>query len=155
MAEKPLAVIVVGAGMVGVSTAIWLQRAGHQVTLIDKIGPAGGTSYGNAGILASGSVVPVTTPGLLGKAPGMLFDPHQPLFLKWGYLPKLMPWLFRYLGHANHKDTNRIADALTPVIGNRLLIIRLSRREPGPKTGSPRPITPISTNPEQPSKRMP
>ncbi|MGC6484917.1 MAG: NAD(P)/FAD-dependent oxidoreductase [Candidatus Puniceispirillales bacterium] len=120
MAEKPLAVIVVGAGMVGVSTAIWLQRAGHQVTLIDKIGPAGGTSYGNAGILASGSVVPVTTPGLLGKAPGMLFDPHQPLFLKWGYLPKLMPWLFRYLGHANHKDTNRIADALTPVIGESL-----------------------------------
>ena len=86
-AGKTLSVIVIGAGMVGVSTAIWLQRAGHKVTLIDRIGPAGGTSYGNAGILASSSVVPVTTPGLIGKAPRMLFDPNQPLFLKWGICP--------------------------------------------------------------------
>lgn len=119
-ADQSLSVIVVGAGMVGISTAIWLQRAGHQVTLIDRIGPAGGTSYGNAGILASGSVVPVTTPGLITKAPGMLFDPYKPLFLKWGYLARLLPWLTKYLSHANVKDTNRIADALTPIIGESL-----------------------------------
>ena len=119
-AGKTLSVIVIGAGMVGVSTAIWLQRAGHKVTLIDRIGPAGGTSYGNAGILASSSVVPVTTPGLISKAPRMLFDPNQPLFLKWGYLPKLMPWLVRYLGHANSADANRIADAMAPIIGDSL-----------------------------------
>ena len=120
MSDQTYSIIVVGAGMVGVSTAIWMQRAGHRVTLIDRLGPAGGTSYGNAGILASGSVVPVTTPGLLGKAPRMLLDPNQPLFLKWGYLPKLMPWLVKYLRHANHADTNRIAEALTPIIGDSL-----------------------------------
>lgn len=120
MNTKRLSVIVVGAGMSGISTAIWMQRAGHDVTLIDRIGPAGGTSYGNAGILASASVVPVTTPGLLTKAPRMLFDPNQPLFLKWGYLPKLTPWLIKYMRHANHADTNRIADALAPIIGDTL-----------------------------------
>ena len=50
-------VIVVGAGIVGVSCAIWLQRSGHDVTIIDRAGPASGTSHGNAGVLAAGSVI--------------------------------------------------------------------------------------------------
>ena len=79
-------VIVAGAGIVGVSTAIWLQRFGYQVKLIDRAGPASGTSYGNAGVLAAGSVIPVTTPGLISKSPRMLLDPNKPLFLKYSYL---------------------------------------------------------------------
>ena len=43
-------VLVAGAGVVGMSTAIWLQRYGYRVTLVDQAGPASGTSYGNAGI---------------------------------------------------------------------------------------------------------
>ena len=62
-------VIVAGAGINGVSSAIWLQRAGHDVVLIDRAGPASGTSYGNAGVLAAGSIIPITTPGLLAKIP--------------------------------------------------------------------------------------
>ncbi len=96
----------------GVSTAIWLQRSGHSVTLIDSRGPAGGTSYGNAGVLASASVVPVTVPGLMWKAPKLLFDKNGPLFLRWSYLPKLLPFLIKYLGHANAKDVNHISDGL-------------------------------------------
>ena len=60
--------------------------------------------------------VPVTVPGLLGKAPRMLFDRSQPLFMKWGYIPKLLPWLLRYLKHANADDVNHIAAALTPIV---------------------------------------
>ena len=56
-------IVVIGAGIVGIGTAIWLLRDGHRVTLVDAKGPAEGTSYGNAGILASSSIVPVTTPG--------------------------------------------------------------------------------------------
>ncbi|MBV1926977.1 MAG: FAD-dependent oxidoreductase, partial [Rhodobacteraceae bacterium] len=91
MIETPKTVAIVGAGIVGVSTAIWLQRAGHKVILIDRAGPAEGTSFGNGGVLASCGIVPVTAPGLLAKAPKMLFSPNQPLFLKWGYLPRLLP----------------------------------------------------------------
>lgn len=113
-------VAIVGAGIVGVSTALWLQRAGHRVVLIDRAGPGAGASYGNGGVLASCSIVPVTVPGLIRKAPRMLFDPEQPLYLKWGYLPRLTPWLRRYLGHANARDATRIAAALAPIIGDSL-----------------------------------
>jgi D-amino-acid dehydrogenase len=113
-------VVVIGAGIVGVSTAIWLQREGHDVTLIDRGEPGEGTSYGNGGVLASCSIVPVTVPGLLGKAPRMLLDPRQPLFVKWRHLPKLAPWLRRYLGHCTPEQTRRTADALFALIGDSL-----------------------------------
>ncbi len=116
--KKTIAII--GAGIVGVSAAVWLQRDGHDVILIDKAGPGEGTSHGNGGVLASCSIVPVTVPGLLGKAPKMLLSPSQPLFLKWGYLPKLIPWLKHYLSHANADDVARIAAALTPIVGDSL-----------------------------------
>ncbi len=113
-------VAVIGAGIVGVSTAIWLLRDGHKVILIDKKGPAEGTSYGNGGVLASCSIIPVTGPGLIGKAPRMALDPSQPLFLKWGYVPRLLPWLFKYLSHANAEAVRKRAVALTPIIGDSL-----------------------------------
>ncbi len=116
--KKTIAII--GAGIVGVSAAVWLQRDGHEVILIDKAGPAEGTSHGNGGVLASCSIVPVTVPGLLRKAPRMLFSPSEPLFMKWGYLPKLVPWLTRYLSHAKADEVDRIAAALTPIIGDSL-----------------------------------
>ena len=50
----------------------------------------------------------------------MLFDPGQPLFLRWSYLPKLLPWLIKYLRHANATDTQRIASALFPIVGDSL-----------------------------------
>ena len=105
-------VAVIGAGIVGVSTSIWLQRRGFEVTLIDREGVAAGTSYGNAGILACSAIIPVTTPGLIFKAPKMLLDPNQPLFLRWSYLPKILPWLVSFLSRANLKDMKRITSDL-------------------------------------------
>ena len=113
-------VAIVGAGIVGVSTAIWLQRDGHRVILIDRAGPGEGASHGNGGGLASCSVVPITVPGLLARAPGMLLDPSGPLFLKWSYLPRLAPWLVKYLGHARAGEARRIARAMTPIVGDSL-----------------------------------
>ncbi len=113
-------VAVVGAGIIGVSTAIWLQRDGHDVILIDREGPAAGASFGNGGVLASCSMVPVVVPGLLRKAPGMLLSPDQPLFLKWGYLPRLMPWLIRYLSRANERDARLTAAAVGAIVGDSL-----------------------------------
>ncbi|MDG1530031.1 MAG: FAD-binding oxidoreductase [Paracoccaceae bacterium] len=111
-----LNITIIGAGIVGVSTAIWLQRDGHNVTLLDKSGVAAGTSYGNAGILASAAVVPVTVPGLLMKAPKMLFDRNQPLFLRWSYLPRLIPFLFRYLKNGSAAANAKIAAGLTEMM---------------------------------------
>lgn len=113
-------IAIIGAGIVGVSTAIWLQRDGHKVILIDRDGPAAGASHGNGGVLASCSIIPVAVPGLLRKAPGMLFSADQPLFMKWGYLPKLMPWLMSFLKTTNETAVRRRAAALAPIIGDSL-----------------------------------
>ncbi|MCG6904671.1 MAG: FAD-dependent oxidoreductase [Rhodobacter sp.] len=113
-------IAIIGAGIVGVSTAIWLQRDGHKVILIDRAGPAEGTSYGNGGVLASCSFIPVTGPGLIAKAPRMALDRNQPLFVKWGYMPRLLPWLIKYLRHANADDTRRIATAIREIVGDSL-----------------------------------
>ena len=109
-------VAVIGAGIVGVSTAIWCLRDGHDVILIDKKGPGEGTSHGNGGVLASNGVIPVSVPGLWKKAPGMLFSPDQPLFLKWSYLPRLLPWLVPFLRRATHKDVEKTARALATIV---------------------------------------
>lgn len=113
-------ILIVGAGMVGISTALHLQRAGQRVILIDRQGPAAGTSYGNGGVLASSAIVPVPGPGLLAKAPKMLFSPDEPLFVKWRYIFKLMPWLVPYLGHANSADAAKNAAAMVQIIGDSL-----------------------------------
>ena len=118
MATQKIAIV--GAGIVGVSCAIWLRRAGFNVTLVDKSEPGMGASFGNGGILASCSVVPVTVPGLIAKGPEYLRDPDFPLFLRWGYSLKLLPWLVRYLSHASDGETRRISRALTTIVGDSL-----------------------------------
>lgn len=117
---KTMKIVVVGAGIVGVSTAIWLRRASHDVVLIDKDKPGMAASYGNAGLLAQWAVVPVTTPGLLKTAPKYLLDPSSPLFMRWSYLPKIAPWLFQFVKHANDTDARKAAQALVPIIGDSL-----------------------------------
>jgi D-amino-acid dehydrogenase len=109
-------IIVAGAGIVGISTAIWLQRAGHTVTVVDREGPASGTSHGNAGVLAAGGVVPVTTPGLALKAPSMLMDRDAPLFLRWSYLPRLLPFLRKYLSYGTDAHVDHYGKAMSALL---------------------------------------
>ncbi len=110
------AVVVVGAGIVGVSTAIWLRRAGHDVTLIDKGAPGMGASYGNSGLLAQWAVDPVTSPQLWRDAPRYLMDRNSPLFVKWGHVPRMLPWLARFMRNATDKRTRRIVGSLSPLL---------------------------------------
>ncbi|MEO9897241.1 MAG: FAD-binding oxidoreductase [Paracoccaceae bacterium] len=118
--DQPPHVVVVGGGMVGVATAIWSLRKGNKVTLIDKGAPGDRSSYGNAGVLASASVLPVTMPGLIGKIPKMVLSASEPIFVRWPYLPRLIPWALRYLAYATAPKARRIAAALQPIIGNSL-----------------------------------
>lgn len=88
--------IVVGAGIVGVSSAYMLQKAGFATTLIDRIGPCSGTSYGNAGAIVVDTCVPNAMPGILKNVPSMLLDPTGPLTLRWSHMVKAAPWLLRF-----------------------------------------------------------
>ena len=109
-------VLIVGAGIVGVSSAIWLQRAGYRVIIVDRFGPASGASHGNAGILAAGSIMPIPSPSLLKKLPLILLSNNSPLFLKTSYLPKLLPFLLGYLSHSTTKSVEKYAKAMAPLI---------------------------------------
>lgn len=100
---------VVGAGIVGLATAMQLQRDGRNVRLIDRQAPGTGTSYGNAGIFSVGSFAPVGAPGLWRKVPGMLADPLGPLTIRWGYFPMIAPWLLRMLRYSSEKEYQRLS----------------------------------------------
>lgn len=109
-------VIVIGAGICGVSTALWLQRAGKEVLLLDKGAPGSGASFGNAGLLAHWSVDPVTSPTLWRDAPRFLFDPTGPLFIRWPHLPRILPWLVKLMSHATDAKTRQIVANLDPLL---------------------------------------
>jgi glycine/D-amino acid oxidase-like deaminating enzyme len=110
--QGPRRIAVIGAGIVGVCAALYLQRDGHKVTLIDRDGPGEGASKGNASVIAAESCVPVATPGILWRVPGMLMDPLGPLALRWGYLPKLAPWLWQFIRASSSRRVEEISIAL-------------------------------------------
>lgn len=89
-------VIVVGAGVVGLSAAIALQARGLRVTVLDRDGPAAGASAGNAGAFAFTDILPLASPGILRKAPGWLLDPLGPLSVPPAYALQIAPWMFRF-----------------------------------------------------------
>lgn len=89
-------VAIIGAGIVGVSTALKLQQAGRTVVLIDRKGIAEETSRGNAGAFAFSDVIPMATSGVLQKLPRWLSDPLGPLTIRPEYLPRITPWLLRF-----------------------------------------------------------
>ena len=109
-------ITIIGAGIVGVATAAYLKRDGHDVTIVDMRPPGEYCSFGNAGILSPGSCVPLATPGIHWKVPGYLADPMGPLTIRWGYLPKAAPWLLRFLAASSPQRVDQIADALRPLL---------------------------------------
>ncbi|MEL6477634.1 MAG: FAD-binding oxidoreductase [Pseudomonadota bacterium] len=115
-------IIVIGAGITGVATALLLAREGQNVTLIDRLAPGdqGQTSFGNAGILASAAVVPVSVPGLLAKVPKMWLDRDGPLYLRLGHLIRFLPWLRPFLAQATPEGVRRIATGLAPLVSDSL-----------------------------------
>lgn len=109
--------IIIGAGITGVCAAEWMRREGWDITLVDRINPGDPdqTSYGNGGILARCAIVPVAVPGLMLKAPKMLLDPKSPLFMRWSYLPRLMPWIVPFIRNSSRSRMERIVRALDPL----------------------------------------
>ena len=111
-------VAVIGAGIVGASSAVFLQNEGHKVTLWDPRGPAGGASYGNAGIVEASSCLPIATPGILREIPSMLMDKDGPVIIRPGYFPKALPWLMRLVLATRWSKIERTAQALLSLSRN-------------------------------------
>ncbi len=115
MAE-PRDVTIIGAGIIGLASALALQRDGHRVKLIDRLPPGEGTSYGNAGMIQVDACVPIATPGILRQVPSMLLDPEGPLVIRWRYLARLAPWLLRFIAASRPGRVEEISFALASLL---------------------------------------
>ncbi|HTV68289.1 MAG TPA: FAD-binding oxidoreductase [Rhizobiaceae bacterium] len=89
-------IAIVGGGVVGICTATFLAEAGRQVTVFDRTGICEETSSGNASALAFSEVLPLAHKGMMRNLPRWLADPLGPLAVPPAYLPKLLPWLYRF-----------------------------------------------------------
>ena len=108
-------VIVVGAGIVGICTALALQEKNFEVSIIDRDGPAEGASHGNAGVISRWSCVPQSVPGLWKNVPKWLLDPEGPLSVRWSYGPRVLPWLLKFIKAGSLQRLPAIADAMLAV----------------------------------------
>lgn len=112
-------VVVIGAGICGAASALALLRDGHQVTILEPGEPGGeqAASYGNGTLLNPSSIIPMSAPRLWRKVPGYLADPLGPLTIRWAYLPRLAPWLWRFLrAGSTPAKVRATARALRPLI---------------------------------------
>lgn len=107
--------IVVGAGMVGLATAWYLQERGVEVTLLDRTGVASGSSWGNAGWLTPGKAIPLADPSLWTYGPSALFDPDAALHVPFRWDPGLWAFLASFASHGTRRAWDRTMAALTPI----------------------------------------
>lgn len=114
-------VLVIGTGIIGAMSALYLQNAGKSVTFLERGEIARGASAGNAGILAFPEIIPIAAPGMIKKVPKWLFDPLGPLSVPPAYAVKIAPWLWRFW---KASSINRFRHGLNVQIGMMALASR-------------------------------
>ena len=106
-------IAIVGAGIIGICAAAYLAEAGYKVTVFDRTGVCEETSSGNASAFAFSDVLPLAHKGMMKNLPRWLADPLGPLAIPPSYLPKLLPWLWRFwrAGSPRHYEASLAAQA--------------------------------------------
>src|SRR6201996_4870893 len=115
--ENETDVIVLGAGIVGVSAAYAARQRGLSVILVDRREPGSETSYGNAGILSSGSIAPLNQPSLWRALPAYLTNRHPALRWDPAWAMRNIDWLIRFLANSAPSRSRPRATALHGLIG--------------------------------------
>ncbi|PBC03759.1 FAD-dependent oxidoreductase [Mesorhizobium sp. WSM3860] len=119
-APKSVEIAIIGAGVVGLATALRLAGEGREVLLIDPNEPGSGASFGNAGTIAEYACMPVGNPGVLRALPKLLLDPDSPFSLRWAALFQLAPWLIRFVRQSLPAATRANALALAGLLAEAL-----------------------------------
>ena len=120
MLENNLKVGIIGAGIQGVCTALFLQKKGYQVTLFDRDQPGNSASYGNAGHFSPYASVPLNRPDVVTDVPAMLLSSRGPLALKWNYVPKMIPWFIRFLSNCRKEKMMHTAKNMHQILDQAL-----------------------------------
>jgi D-amino-acid dehydrogenase len=108
---RPVDAVVVGGGIVGVSTALQIQRTGRKVMLIER-GTPGNEASGHNGGMFSDDCLPTGLPNVIVSLPRLLLDPESPLVIRLRYLPSLAPWMIRFALNSRPSRVEAISSAL-------------------------------------------
>ena len=115
--EKNLKIGIVGAGIQGISNALFLQKKGFSVTIFDRDEPGSpAASYGNAGHFSPYASVPINRPDVLIDVPAMLLSSTGPLALKWNYVPKMLPWFIQFIRNCTTKKMMHTAKNMHQIL---------------------------------------
>ncbi len=109
-------IAIIGAGIVGICTAIELLKTGHQVTLFDKDLPGTQASLWNAGVLSTASLVPMNSPALISKIPALLSGRMPGFKFDRAKLFHTMPWAIRFLANSHRRRFQEVVPALNNLI---------------------------------------
>ena len=114
---KKFRIGIIGSGIQGVCTALFLQKKGHEVTLFDREEPGSkAASYGNAGHFSPYASIPLNRPDILTDVPAMLLSSTGPLALKWNYVPKMIPWFLKFIKNCSKKNMMHTAKYMHQIL---------------------------------------
>ena len=113
--HPPQQVVVVGAGMVGLATAWFLQERGVEVTVLDRTGVAAGSSWGNAGWLTPGLATPLPEPAVLRYGIRAVLSPSSPVYVPPSANPRLLAFMAKFARHSTMRQWRVAMGALVPI----------------------------------------
>ncbi len=108
-------VVVIGGGIIGLSSAYYLQKAGHQVTVLDKSDFMDNCSYGNCGYVCPSHFIPLATPGIIRQGLKWMLNPQSPFYVQPRLSRSLMDWGMKFMKSANAAHVERSAVPLKDI----------------------------------------
>ena len=108
-------VLVIGGGIIGLSSAYYLQQAGHKVTVLDKGDFSDNCSYGNAGYVCPSHFIPLATPGIVWQGLKWMFNSRSPFYVRPSLDRSLIDWGFKFIKSANQKKVEAAAIPLRDI----------------------------------------
>src|SRR5882724_1541575 len=103
---------IIGGGIIGLSSAYYLQKLGHEITIIDQSDLNDGCSYGNAGMIVPSHFIPLAAPGMIAKGIRWMFDSSSPFYVKPRFNGDLVQWGYYFYKNANAAHVEKSATVL-------------------------------------------
>ena len=115
--EQKIKIGIIGAGIQGISNALFLQKKGFNVTIFDRDEPGSpAASYGNAGHFSPYASIPLNRPDVLSDVPAMILSSSGPLAIKWNYVPKMIPWFLKFIRNCSTKKMMHTAKNMHQIL---------------------------------------
>ncbi|RZS99719.1 NAD(P)/FAD-dependent oxidoreductase [Aquimarina brevivitae] len=106
---------IIGGGIIGLCSAYYLHKEGHEVTVIDQSSMDFGASYVNAGYLSPSHIIPLAAPGVMAKGIQWMFNPSSPLFIKPSLRPDFLQWVWAFNKSCSTKNVDKAIPAIKAI----------------------------------------